>query len=274
MKELIDVVVESKARVFVSAVGVPPREVVESLHKGGVMYMNMVGHPKHVQKCLDLGVDIICAQGGEAGGHTGDIPVSVLIPAVARILKGKKSKFTGQDVLFVAAGGVSGGESLASALMLGASGVWVGTRFLVAHEAGGAEKHKEAVLTAKLDDTMRTIIFTVSVSCRSCRDFADVLIKGRPLRVRKNNYVLNWEENRREEIKELTSKGIIPVQNDADEQPDNEEVLDNQHGLLMGIVAGLVDRRSSAREIVDEMVDGAVERLRVGALSLVDQPKL
>lgn len=159
--ELIDVVVECKATVFVSAVGVPPKQAVDRLHQGGVMYMNMVGHPKHVQKCLDLDVDIICAQGGEAGGHTGDIPFSVLIPAVARLLKGQKSRFTGRDVLLVAAGGISGGQSLAASLMLGASGVWVGTRFLVAHEAGASRHHKDAVLAAKVDDTIRSIIFTV-----------------------------------------------------------------------------------------------------------------
>ncbi|KAL6245357.1 hypothetical protein RBB50_007356 [Rhinocladiella similis] len=255
--ELIDVVVECKATVFVSAVGVPPKQAVDRLHQGGVMYMNMVGHPKHVQKCLDLDVDIICAQGGEAGGHTGDIPFSVLIPAVARLLKGQKSRFTGRDVLLVAAGGISGGQSLAASLMLGASGVWVGTRFLVAHEAGASRHHKDAVLAAKVDDTIRSIIFT-----------------GRPLRVLKNRYILNWEESRQAEIKELTSKGILPAHHEADLHPDDEEALDNVHPHLMGIVAGLVEHESSAREIVDEMVDGAVERLRAGALSLIDQPKL
>ena len=159
--ELIDVVVAAKATLFVSAIGVPPRQAVDRLHAGGVMYMNMVGHPKHVKKCLELDVDLICAQGGEGGGHTGDVPLSVLIPAVAKIVKGQKSKFTGKEVQVIAAGGVSGGDSLASALMLGASGVWVGTRFLVAHEAGVSKAHKDSVISATIDDTVRTIIFSV-----------------------------------------------------------------------------------------------------------------
>jgi NAD(P)H-dependent flavin oxidoreductase YrpB (nitropropane dioxygenase family) len=50
---------------------------VERLHKHGVLYMNMIGHPKHVAKCLAVGADIICAQGGEGGGHTGDVPTTV-----------------------------------------------------------------------------------------------------------------------------------------------------------------------------------------------------
>lgn len=69
--ELIDIIIDSGVKLFVSAVGVPPKEVVDRLHQHGILYMNMIGHPKHVAKCLEIGVDIICAQGGEGGGHTG-----------------------------------------------------------------------------------------------------------------------------------------------------------------------------------------------------------
>jgi NAD(P)H-dependent flavin oxidoreductase YrpB (nitropropane dioxygenase family) len=82
------------------------------------------------------------------------------------LLKGKKSSLTGGDVLLVAAGGVSGGESLAASLMLGASGVWVGTRFIVANEAGASKAHQDAVLSATVDDTMRSIIFSVRTFSR------------------------------------------------------------------------------------------------------------
>ena len=63
LNELVDIIIDSGARLFVSAVGVPPKAVVDRLHKAGVLYMNMIGHPKHVQKCLDVGADLICAQG-------------------------------------------------------------------------------------------------------------------------------------------------------------------------------------------------------------------
>lgn len=69
--------IESGATLFVSAVGVPQPWVIEKLHKANILVMNMVGHPKHVHKACAAGVDIICAQGGEAGGHTGDIPTMV-----------------------------------------------------------------------------------------------------------------------------------------------------------------------------------------------------
>ena len=131
LDELIDITIDSGARLFVSAVGVPPKHVVEKLHKNGILYMNMIGHPKHVKKCLELGADMICAQGGEGGGHTGDVPTSVLIPTVANLCKGHKSPMTGQPVQVIAAGGIFNGQSLASALALGASAVWVGTRFVL-----------------------------------------------------------------------------------------------------------------------------------------------
>lgn len=112
----------------------PPKAIVDRLHEGGVLYMNMIGHTKHALKCIENDVDILCAQGGEGGGHTGEMPLSVLIPAVAQVAKRSKSKFTGLVVQVVAAGGIFNGNSLAAALMLGASAVWVGTRFIVAAE--------------------------------------------------------------------------------------------------------------------------------------------
>lgn len=174
--ELVDVMVETGCRLFVCAIGIPPQEVVDKLHKNGILYMNMVGHPKHVQKALDRGADIICAQGGEGGGHTGDVPLSVMIPEVARICSNKTSAFTGKPVQVIAAGGVSNGETLAAALMLGAKAVWVGTRFVLCKESNASDAHKEAVQSAGFDDNIRTIIFS-----------------GRPLRVRNSPYINNWE---------------------------------------------------------------------------------
>jgi len=252
---LVDIIIESGAKLFVSAVGIPPKEVVEKLHKNGIAYMNMIGHPKHVAKCLAAGADIICAQGGEGGGHTGDVPTSILIPTVVKLVEGKKSPLTGKPVQVVAAGGIFNGKSLAAALMMGASAVWVGTRFILAEEAGAPKAHQEAVRTAGFEDTVRTIIFT-----------------GRPLRVRKNPYISNWEENRAEEIKELTSKGVIPVEHDIETLDEKDELdddtMDNARPFLMGKVAAVVNEKKSAQEIVDEMVAEAKEMLEKGSKML------
>ena len=256
---LIDIVIESGAKVFVSAVGVPPKHAIERLHKAGVLYMNMIGHPKHVKKCLDIGVDIICAQGGEGGGHTGDVPTSVLIPTVAKLVKGHKSPMTGEEVQVVAAGGMFNGQSLAAALMFGASAVWVGTRFILADEAGAPKAHQEAVRTAGFEDNVRTIIFT-----------------GRPMRVRLNPYIQNWEENRQNEMKELTSKGIIPVEYDLEKMGDevDDDTMDSARPFLMGKVAAVVEEKKSAKAIVDELVTDAVAWMQKGNSYIVSKSRL
>ncbi|KAJ6002504.1 hypothetical protein N7451_005051 [Penicillium sp. IBT 35674x] len=227
----------------------PPKTAVDKLHGAGVLCMNMIGHPKHVAKALDVGMDIICAQGGEGGGHTGDVPTTVLIPTVAKLVKGKKSPLTGQDVQVIAAGGLYNGNSVAAALMLGASAVWIGTRFILSEEAGAPKAHQEAVRTAGFEDNVRTIIFT-----------------GRPLRVRKNDYIMNWENNRAEEIKQLTAKGIIPVEHDFENLPDDvdDDMMDNARPFLMGKVAAVVDEKKSAKAIVDELVTDAAALMKKG----------
>lgn len=211
--------------------------------------MNMIGHPKHVQKCLDLGVDLICAQGGEGGGHTGDVPTSLLVPTVVALCKGKTSPMTGQPVQVIAAGGIFNGQSVASALMLGASAVWVGTRFIVTNEAGASQAHQDAVTSSGFDDNIRTIIFT-----------------GRPMRVRNNPYINNWEVNRAQEIKDLTAKGIIPVEHDFEQLGDDldDETMDSARPFLMGKAAAVVNEKKSAKAVVDELVGDAVKWLQTG----------
>ncbi|KAF2786906.1 2-nitropropane dioxygenase [Melanomma pulvis-pyrius CBS 109.77] len=259
LNELIDIIIDSGAKLFVCAVGVPPKAVVEKLHGAGILYMNMIGHPKHVKKCLELGVDIICAQGGEGGGHTGDVPTSILIPTVVDLVKGHKSPMNGEDVQVVAAGGIFNGQSLAAMLMFGASAVWVGTRFVLSEEAGAPKAHQEAVRTSGFDDNVRTIIFT-----------------GRPLRVRNNEYIQNWEENRQADIKELTSKGVIPVEHDLERLGDDldDETMDNARPFLMGKAAAVVNERKSAKVIVDEMVGDAVKWMQTGNSYIVSKPRL
>jgi len=259
LNELVDIIIESGARLFVSAVGVPPQEVVDKLHKAGVLYMNMIGHPKHVAKCVERGADLICAQGGEGGGHTGDVPTTILIPTVVDLVKGHKSPMTGEQVQVVAAGGLYNGQSLAAALMLGATAVWIGTRFVLSEEAGAPKAHQEAVRTSGFDDNVRTIIFT-----------------GRPLRVRQNPYIANWEENRQAEIKDLTAKGVIPVEHDIEKLGDDidDDTMDNARPFLMGKAAAVVNERKSAKAIIDEMVGDAVKWLATGNGYVVSKSRL
>jgi len=262
LPELIQIIIDSGAKLFVSAVGVPPKDIVQKLHQNGIYVMNMIGHPKHVKKALDAGVDIICAQGGEGGGHTGSVSTSILIPQVVQLVKGHKMPLTGEPVLVVAAGGINDGKSLAGALMYGASAVWVGTRFICAEESGAPKEHQEAVMKAGYDDTIRTIIFT-----------------GRPLRVLKNSYIMNWEENRQEDIKRLTSQGIIPAEQDMEDIEKSgedvpEEVFDNARPWLMGKVAAVINEIQPARKIVEDMVTEAIEQLKLAQTFLGGKSRL
>lgn len=245
LDELIDITIESGARLFVSAVGVPPPHVIKRLHSAGILIMNMVGHPKHAVKALDLGVDIICAQGGEGGGHTGAVANSVLIPAVVDVARRyAPAALGGGPALVVAAGGISNGRGLASSLMQGAAGVWVGTRFVASAEAGCSDEHKRAVVECDWDGTDRTLV-----------------LSGRPLRLKVNDYIRRWHEQP-ERIRELCDAGKVPIEYDLEEGND----VDLPH--LMGQVAGNIDKVQPAAEIVREMVGEAEEMLRLGGTYL------
>jgi NAD(P)H-dependent flavin oxidoreductase YrpB (nitropropane dioxygenase family) len=202
--------------------------------------MNMVGAPKHAEKALQAGVDIICAQGGEGGGHTGDIASSILIPAVVDVAKKYKSPLTGETALVVAAGGIYDGRGLASSLMQGAAGVWVGTRFVAAEESGASRMHKEGVVSADFTDTLRTLV-----------------VSGRPLRIKMNEYIKNWEDQP-EKIKALTDRGIVPMVKDIEDDKDVDMPF------LMGQVAAVITDIKPAKAIVEDMVSEAIVALRTG----------
>merc|ERR1712166_1462797 len=224
LDQMVDIIIEEEVPLFISAVGVPPKWVVEKFHAAGIVCANMVGAPHHVNKALDVGIDLIIAQGTEAGGHTGDIATSVLIPQCVDICKGR-TNFFGRSVSVVAAGGIYDGRGLAASLMWGASGVWVGTRFIACEEAGSSPGHRKRVLAAESKDTTRTIAFT-----------------GRPCRVMKTPYVKSWME-RPEEEKALPSE-FFPA--------------------LMGQCVGGITSVNTAAEIVDSMMVEAFDALNAG----------
>ncbi|ERS95757.1 hypothetical protein HMPREF1624_07832 [Sporothrix schenckii ATCC 58251] len=265
LDELIDIVIHEGAKLFVSAVGVPPAYVIDRLHRHGILVMNMVGHPKHAAKALARGVDLVCAQGTEGGGHTGPVAGTVLIPAVvdvAQRVAEERRRATGQknfllaEPLVVAAGGIADGRGLAAALMQGAAGVWVGTRFVACQEANCSEAHKQAVVTCDTDDTDITLVLT-----------------GRPLRTKLNAYIRKWHEQP-QKIRDLCSQGIIPFEHDLESHGREGHVGDDvkfdsdedevEMPYLMGQVAGNIQKVQPAKEIVDEMVAGAVVALQRG----------
>merc|ERR1740129_1025473 len=150
----------------------------------------MIGAFKH-DKALEFGVDIICAQGGEGGGHTGEIATAILLPKVVDQCRGRISPLTGGPVLVVGAGGIFDGRGLAMSLAAGCAGVWVGTRFIASDEAGAGPMHKKRVVESQYEDTIRTIMYT-----------------GRPMRIFKTPYSVEMEEERQDVIRAMSKSGI------------------------------------------------------------------
>jgi len=249
LPELIDVIIEEGASIFVCAVGIPPRWAVDKLHAAGIPVMNMIGHPKHVKKALDAGVDILCAQGGEGGGHTGDVASTVLIPQVVDLVKGKKSPLNGGPIHVVAAGGVFDGRGLVAALGWGAQGVWVGTRFVAAKESACPPRHQKALCAAESTDVMKTLIYS-----------------GRPLHTLVTDHVKEWEGPRKAEMQELLAKGIVPFEHEARTSEDFN--IAKAMPLLMGQACGAIKTVESADDIVQMIMTQAIDILRNDAAKI------
>jgi len=282
LPELIDIIIEEKAALFICAVGVPPKWAVDKLHAAKIPIMNMIGAVKHADKALEAGVDLICAQGGEGGGHTGDIATSILLPKVVDAVRGKMSPLTGDPVLVVGAGGIFDGRGLASALAVGCSGVWVGTRFIASDEAGAGPLHKKKIVSSDYSDTLRTTMYT-----------------GRPMRIFKTPYSVEFDEHRRDEILEMQAAGIPAWVKDCDPEvfvganPSSvgtlqlSEVLtreEKENGVqlsalerrsrgvfLTGQCAGAITDILPAGQIVEDIVAQAVEQLRAASTFLVSK---
>jgi len=282
LPELVDIIIEEKAALFICAVGVPPKFAVDKLHAAGIPIMNMIGAVKHAAKAIEAGCDIICAQGGEGGGHTGDTPTSILLPKVVDMCRGHKSPLTGGPVLVVGAGGIFDGRGLAMALAAGCSGVWVGTRFIACDEAGAGPMHKQKVVKSDYADTMRSTIYT-----------------GRPMRIFKTPYTTEFEEKRTSEIIEMTNIGIPAFVKDmkntegldassvgvgifhSAEVRTQQEIADGlelstkeerERGVyLTGQAAGAISDIKPARAIVEDMVAEACVQLQSSASFVVSK---
>ncbi|GAA0966810.1 nitronate monooxygenase family protein [Actinocorallia libanotica] len=145
--ELIDVSLSHRIGLIASALGTPPPIMVEKAKAAGVPVAALVGTVEHARRQVAAGVDLIVAQGGEAGGHTGEISTMVLVPQVVDAVA---------PVPVLAAGGIASGRQVAAALALGASGVWTGSVWLTTEEAETPQTVKQKMLQATARDTVRS----------------------------------------------------------------------------------------------------------------------
>ena len=124
-----------------------PGGLVERAHAVGALWMQQVMNVEQARRAVDLGVDVIIAQGGEAGGHGGGVSTMVLVPQVLDVVGA---------IPVVAAGGIADGRGLAAALALGAQGVNMGTRFVASSEFSGSVDWKKMIVDAGAEDTVQT----------------------------------------------------------------------------------------------------------------------
>lgn len=136
-----------KVRLIANALGPAPDYLVEEAHARGVMVAGLVGKVQHARRQKEAGVDLVIAQGSEAGGHTGEIGTMVLVPQIVDAV---------EPIPVLAAGGIADGRQVAAALALGASGVWCGSVWLTTHEAETHPVVKEKFLAATSADTVRS----------------------------------------------------------------------------------------------------------------------
>jgi nitronate monooxygenase len=124
--------------------------VIERAHAVGAIVVYQVTTPAEAQAALEAGADVLVAQGREAGGHVGPIPLRTLLPAVIAIAG---------DRPVLAAGGIVDGATLTAALADGAAGAWIGTRFVATVESPASAAHKQAIVDATPGSTIRTPVW-------------------------------------------------------------------------------------------------------------------
>ncbi len=148
---LMEVAFRHPIRLIANALGIAPPEMVAEGKKRGVPVAALVGAKEHALRQAQAGVDIIVAQGGEAGGHCGEVSTLVLVPEVVRAL-GQ----AGYDTPVLAAGGIMTGGQMAAMMAAGAQGAWTGSVWLATPEAETSEAFRAKMVAARSRDTVRS----------------------------------------------------------------------------------------------------------------------
>lgn len=149
--ELLEVAFKHPIKMIINALGVPPPAMIQMGRDHGVPVAALAGAKEHALRLAAAGVDIIVAQGGEAGGHCGEVSTLVLIPEVVRALKGE-----GYDCPVLAAGGIMTGEQMAACMAMGAAGAWTGSVWLATLESETSQIFREKMVDARSRDTVRS----------------------------------------------------------------------------------------------------------------------
>lgn len=231
----IDVALAHRTAFVANALGPPPQSMIDAVKGAGRLVGALAGRPSHAEAHERAGVDIIIAQGSEAGGHTGEIGTMVLIPEIVDA--------TSRPVL--GAGGIGRGRQMAAAMALGAQGVWCGSVWLTTDEAETHPVVKEKFLAATSADTIRSRSLT-----------------GKHARMLKSAWTEEWERADTPDPLGMPLQPILTAQ--AQRRIDRAshhagsgaEKLAN---YFVGQVVGSMNQRKSATQVVMEMVEEFIE---------------
>jgi len=235
----VDIALNHRPVLIANALGSPPKDVIDQAHEHGVQVAALAGAAKHALSHVANGVDIIVAQGYEAGGHTGEIASMVLTPEIVDAV--------GPNVPVLGAGGIGSGRQVAASMALGAQGVWTGSIWLTTEEYQNLNSNKgmtEAFLRAESSDTVRTRVYT-----------------GKPARLLKTKWTQAWDSE------DAPSPLPMPLQNLLVSDAHNRM---NAHGdpdvisMPVGQIVGRMNEVRSVADVMSELVKGfdeAVARL-------------
>ena len=228
--DAIKVCLEEKVPLFCAGLGNPGFMVAEA-HANGVKVLGITGNTKNARRMAQSGIDLLVAQGYEGGGHTGRIGTMALLPQAID---------AAYPVPVLAAGGIGDGRGLAAVLAMGCVGAWVGTRFLATNEAGALPVNKKHIIDSTDEDTRVSKSYT-----------------GKTLRASYNKFHDLWDGSGLEPLpfptQVLISSGLLASFIKAQK--------DDYVGGLAGQISGLVKEIKPARQVLEEMVEEAVEIL-------------
>ncbi len=236
--ELIDVALKHEIRLIASALGPPPPVMVERARAAGVPVAALVGTVEHARRQVEAGADIIVAQGGEAGGHTGEISTMVLVPEVVDAVA---------PMPVLAAGGIATGRQMAAAMALGASGVWCGSVWLTTEEAETLPSVKAKMLAAGSSDTVRSRSRT-----------------GKPARQLRSAWTDEWDSPTSPgplpmPLQMIVAEGAMaPIAKAAEAGNEGARQLAN---YFVGQVVGQMNTIKPARQVVYDMIEEFAEAL-------------
>jgi NAD(P)H-dependent flavin oxidoreductase YrpB (nitropropane dioxygenase family) len=216
-----------RVRLLVNALGPPPKEVVDTAHEHDVLVAALVGNKHHAEKQVAQGVDIIVAQGTEAGGHTGDVATMVLVPEIVDAV--------GADVPVLAAGGIGTGRQMAAALALGAQGAWTGSIWLTVAEADTSKEALDNLLAADSRSTVRSRAMT-----------------GKPARQLRTAWTEAWEAEDAPKTLPMPLQGILWGEMARRVSRAHTKELS---GFPVGQIVGRMNHVRPAREVMFDLVE-------------------